>query len=125
MPAGGEGAKFGLGPEARLRVRREFARVFSDGRKVGGRGAIVWHYGNPASRARARLGLSVSAKVGGAVQRTRLKRLVRETFRLNRGSLKAGSDVVVCLRPGCQWKNRAEAERQLLELFGKAGLLAR
>ena len=125
MPAVGRGAKFGLGPEARLRARREFARVFSDGRKVGGRGAIVWHYTLPASRQRPRLGLSVTAKVGGAVLRARLKRLAREAFRLNRDRLKEGSDVVVCLRPGCRWKSFAEAERQLMELFGKAGLLAR
>lgn len=118
---------FGFGREARLTSRKDFQRVFSDGRKVVGRNLILWHYtlpsGGEAPRA-ARLGLSVSAKVGKAVLRTRLKRLVREAFRLNRDKLSKSSDLVVYLRPGCRWKKAADAQADLLELCSKAGLLS-
>ena len=84
---------------------------------------ILWSYRSSESSA-ARLGLSVSAKVGKAVRRTRLKRLAREAFRHHRERLPAGSDLVIALRPGCGWESRADAEGDLLEACRRAGLLA-
>ncbi|MEM9064843.1 MAG: ribonuclease P protein component [Planctomycetota bacterium] len=46
-----------------------------------------------------RLGLSIGRKVGNAVVRTTLKRRLREAFRLNKGDLPAGFDLVVTSRP--------------------------
>lgn len=111
-----------FGRDARLTSRLDFRRVFSEGRKTPGRHIILWSY-RSAEGLPPRLGLSVSAKVGKAVRRTRLKRLTREAFRHNREKLRPGSDVVVCLRPGCGWENRADAERDLLDACRKAGLL--
>lgn len=110
-----------FGPGARLSSRRDFGRVFQDGRKLVGRRLILWHRASPGA-AGARLGLAVGAKVGGAVRRSRVKRLLRETFRLNRGRL-AGGDFVAYPRPGCRWRTRAEAEADFLELCRKAGTL--
>jgi ribonuclease P protein component len=63
-----------------------------------------------------RLGLSVSRKVGGAVERNRVKRVLREQFAPLAGGLPAGVDVVVIARPGAA---------QYLEERGSAALGAR
>jgi ribonuclease P protein component len=111
----------GFGPDARLGSRRDFRRVFTDGKKSVGRRIILWSL-SPAGAPGSRLGLSVPAKIGNAVLRNRLKRLMRECFRLNRTRLEPG-DLVVYLRPGCRWGGLAEAERDFMELARKAGVL--
>ena len=112
----------GFGAGARLKDGEEFKKVFEKGSKVVGRHLILWHRVGPAERG-PRLGLSVSSKVGGSVRRSRLKRLLRETFRLRRSELPAGLELVAYPRPGCPWKGRADAERDLLDLLRRAGHL--
>ena len=112
----------GFGAGARLKTGEQFQRVYEQGRKTVGRSLILWHRVGPAERG-PRLGLSVSAKVGGAVRRNRLKRLLREAFRLRRSELPKGLDFVAYPRPGCPWKGRADAERDLFDLLQRAGHL--
>ena len=110
----------GFGAGARLKDGIEFQRVFEQGRKTVGRSLILWHRSASADSG-PKLGLSVSAKVGGAVRRNRLKRLLRESFRLRRAELPPGLEVVAYPRPGCPWKRRADAESDLLDLLRRAG----
>lgn len=113
---------FGFGPEARISDRKDFGRVFQTGRKIVGRNLILWFLETSPAQP-ARLGLSISGKVGIAVRRNRLKRLAREAFRLNRAGLKQGRDFVIYFRRGCRWQSLGEAQNDFLELCRKAGLL--
>lgn len=115
---------FSFGREARVVSRADFDRVFGQGRKFVHRDLILWVVGRTTGASEgARLGLSVSRKVGGAVRRNRLKRLLREAFRLGRPRLSKGRDLVAYPRPGCRWKGLADAQGVLMELCRKAGIV--
>ena len=79
-------------------------------------------YGRPNSLPRCRLGLSVGRKVGTAVQRNRIKRLLRESFRLLQHDLPAaadgGYDLIINVRPHEELKLE-DYQRLLLELAHK------
>jgi ribonuclease P protein component len=90
----------GARPRAgRVRLSRsaDFDRVFRHGRSHAGRELVLYVFPRGESE-QPRLGLSVSRKVGGAVQRNRVKRLLREAFDLEGGRLPAGTDAVVVAR---------------------------
>jgi ribonuclease P protein component len=83
----------------RLTRSAEFERVYRQGRSLANRHFVVYCFSNPTSE-RPRLGLSVSRKVGGAVQRNHVKRLLREAFAQVQEELDCHHDVVVVARPG-------------------------
>ena len=84
-------------PSSRGRLSRsaEFERVYRQGRSTANRHLVLYSFPNPAAPS-PRLGLSVSRKVGGAVERNRVRRQLREIVRLSAATgLHAGSDYVV------------------------------
>jgi ribonuclease P protein component len=109
----------------RLSRSAEFERVYRHGRSVANRQLVLYTFPN-ASTERPRLGLSVSRKVGGAVQRNKVKRLLREAFAQAEGELITGQDVVVVARPPAgelaDREGLAGVDAALAELIGKAGL---
>jgi ribonuclease P protein component len=109
----------------RLSRSAEFERVYRQGRSTANRHLVLYAFPN-ATTERPRLGLSVSRKVGGAVERNRVKRLLREAFARNEEGLRAGQDVVVVARPSAaelvERDGLQGVDEALAELIAKAGL---
>jgi ribonuclease P protein component len=83
--------------EARIRRSSEFKVIATAGRRLSS-GSFVMLVGQSPAASQARLGVTVSRKVGNAVVRNRVKRRIREWFRRDGQALVAGRDVVVIAR---------------------------
>ncbi len=100
-------------PHERIKDPKDFRRAFD--RKRSASDGVLIVYGVENGRDHARLGLSVSRKrVRKAHDRNRVKRLLREAFRLNKADLPIGLDLVVVPRGGAL--TFAEAMRSLPDL---------
>jgi ribonuclease P protein component len=114
-PSGGRSPK-----RRRLSRSAEFERVYRQGRSKSNRFLVLYAFPRDEESAEPgaegpRLGVSVSRRVGGAVDRTRVKRLLREAFWAEAERLPAGSDYVVVARPDA---------RELAQRDGMAGVRA-
>lgn len=83
------------------------------GRKLHLRDLLV--FVRPAT-GRTRVGVTVSKKVGGAVQRNRVKRLIREVYRRNQQLIPQGLDVVFVAKTTAHQANYKELQSQLMAL---------
>lgn len=111
MPVAGEG----FPKRARLRKRSEFLRLSRAGKKSQTSHFVVLRKTN--DKGESRLGITVSTKVGNAVTRNRIKRLVREFFRRHSGDLPSAQDIVIIARKGAGELSLDEAARELREAF--------
>ncbi|MCI5211172.1 MAG: ribonuclease P protein component [Candidatus Electrothrix sp. ATG2] len=87
----------------RLRKTGDFNRVYRSGARLYGKSFTLVYLRNEESGTRfseSRLGISVPRKVGNAVQRNRIKRIIREAFRLHKDVFPQCSDIVFAVRPG-------------------------
>jgi ribonuclease P protein component len=109
----------------RLSRSAEFERVYRQGRSTANRHLVLYAFPNESTEV-PRLGLSVSRKVGGAVERNRVKRLLREAFARAQDGLSPGQDLVVVARPQAgelaEREGLAGVDASLAELLEKAGL---
>lgn len=100
----------------RLRKRGEYLDLRRYGKKRHC-GAFIVIY-KKTDDGPTRLGLTVSRKVGGAVQRNRVKRLVREFFRINYKRIGHGMDISIIAKRGSPSLSYEEVSRQLHFLTG-------
>ena len=89
----------------RLSRSRDFEAVYRHGRSVSSRFLVLYWF--PQEEAAApRFGFSVPRSVGGAVERNRIKRQLREVWRARLERVPAGSDYVLIVRPGLPDRDR-------------------
>ena len=69
-----------------------------------------------------KVGISVSKKVGNSVVRSRSKRLIYESYRLNKDKIVAGNDLVFIARSSINEKKYSDVESAMINLFKKAGI---
>lgn len=112
--------KFAFPRASRLRLKREFEAVFAAGNKTVTRDLVAWHQDGCGRE--KKLGLMVSKKTGCAVKRNRLKRLLREAFRLTGRELKEGTRLIIYPKAGCAMDNLARAREALEQLRRRARL---
>jgi ribonuclease P protein component len=87
-----------FGRDERVRKRQDYLRIYEQGvRRHSRRFTIITCRNSSGIR---RLGIAVSKKTGNAVQRNRVKRLLREFFRLNKSRLPASQDIVIIAKKG-------------------------
>ncbi len=101
----------------RLKKTCDFIRARKEGRRYSTRNFVI--YVVPNNTGQRRFGLSVGAHVGGAVKRNRIKRLLREFFRLNKDLFPTSSDIVVSVKKGINIddKNYRDVRKELCGLF--------
>ena len=87
------------------------------------RGCLIANWLHLPGAERSRLGVVVSKKVGGSVVRSRVKRLLRETFRLHQFELAQPLELVLVARPSIAGRRFAEVERDFISTLRAAGLL--
>ena len=118
-------------PGSRRKRRRlsrsgEFERVYREGRSHASRYLVLYCFPRPRTDGDPRLGISVGRKVGGAVDRNRVKRLLRASFWSAAAVLPEGHDFVIVARPeaGALAAERGEAgmSEALRELLAEAGM---
>jgi len=86
----------------RLSRSGEFERVYREGRSHATRHLVVYAFPRRDDDEPPRLGVSVGRKLGGAVERSRVKRLLREAFWATSDALAPGHDFVIVARPAAR-----------------------
>ena len=99
----------------RLRKTKEFDSVFQSGKSYANKYFVIYLSKN--SLGANRIGVSVSKKIGNSVVRHRMKRLIKESFRLHEDMFNSGLDIVVIVRKGAEVLSYKEVTEALIHLM--------
>lgn len=103
-----------------LKMNFEFRRVYNKGNYSAGRYMVLYSIANNSGI--NRLGVTASKKIGNSVSRNRIRRLIKESYRLQGDTLKKGHDIVFVARIADKSTGLAEVRREMEHLAGKLGL---
>ncbi len=110
--------------EHRLKGKNAFRNVFSQGKLFRGQFFTIYVL-HPVENedSMGKIGISVRSTVGTAVERNRLKRSIREIYRLNRERLAEGTKIVLKVDGKAAGQSYQELESAFVELCREAGIL--
>ena len=104
-----------------LKQNHEFRRLYSKGKSAVSPYFVV--YCRRTNRPLSRLGITTGVKLGNAVKRNRVRRRLREIYRLNEERLVSGTDVVIVARVRAAESGYRQLEKSFLKLADKLSLL--
>ncbi|MCC8170041.1 MAG: ribonuclease P protein component [Oscillospiraceae bacterium] len=104
-----------------LKRNRDFRRLYSRGKNFVGGYIVVYTSKNRFGE--NRLGLTVSKSIGKAVKRNRLKRLMREGYRLMEDRLSRGNDIIIVARGRALDKTQAQIQKDMEYAMRKLELI--
>lgn len=105
-----------------LRFNYEFSRVYKRGRYLTGTFVVVHFLKRRQGPDKNRFGVTASRGVQGSVRRNRLKRLIRESYRLQEEQLETGYDLIVTGRQTDPMPTFAQLDRELGRILRRAGI---
>lgn len=98
----------------RLLKKWEFQRVFAENKKYAGKFLVLYILPNQPDR---KAGIIASRKIGNAVKRNRIKRLIREAYRLNKNLLPNNIHLVITAKQGISKLKYKDVEEDLREIY--------
>jgi ribonuclease P protein component len=111
-----------LARASRVTANRDFVRIRQEGERLA-QGCLIANWNPLPDGAKPRLGVVTSRKIGGAVQRTRARRLLRESFRLHQHEFAQPVEIILVARNSIAGKKFADVEKDYLATLRRAGLL--
>lgn len=105
----------------RIINNNEYRLVYKHGKYEVGRMCVL--YRMPVAKKPTRIGFVTGKKVGGAVQRNRARRLMKEVYRLHQHEIREGYHIVIVGRGPLKDATYERAEKEILYLLRKSKLL--
>ena len=106
---------FSFSKKERITDPQDFRRVMKLGRRHSSRNFVLFIKKN--EKLFHRLGIVVKKEIGPATFRNRMKRYLREFYRLNKQQIKGSYDIILMVKKGCSFNRYQEAEEELRGLF--------
>ena len=105
----------------RIIKNNQYRLVYKHGKYEVGRLCVL--YRMPVAKQKTRIGFVTGKKVGGAVERNRARRLMKEVYRLNQHQIREGYHIVIVGRGPLKDATYERAEKEILYLLRKSKLL--
>ena len=111
-----------LGRSVRIGPSGDFARIRQQGQRIVF-GCLIANWQRLPEGSKPKLGVVTSKKIGGAVERNRARRLLRESFRQHQNELAQPVEIILVARNSIARRSFAEVEKDYLTTLRRAGLL--
>ena len=111
-----------MGRSSRIGPSGDFARIRQQGRRLAV-GCLIANWQRLPDGAKPKLGVVTGKKIGGAVERSRARRLLRESFRQHQQELAQPVELILVARNSIAGKKFAGVEKDFMAALHRAGLL--